>query len=78
MAAQTALATSQRLIVAVSSQTTQNAQVIIKNLLKHYWINFVTVESHYQSHVRSVNGMTWATAEQHVAEDTKNKFGTYY
>ena len=78
MAGQTALATSHSLIVAVSSQTTRNVQVITINLLKHYWMTFITVESVYQNHVRSVNGMTWATVEQHVAEDTKNKFGTYY
>ena len=61
-------------IISDNPECPGNYQKFVETLLDE----LITVESVYQNHVRSVNGMTWATVELHVAEDTKNKFGTYY
>ena len=88
MVARIALVTLHRLMIPVSSQTIQSVQVSIKiwkipyflvlNFMKNFETSLVTFNMHYQSHAKSVNGMTWAAVVQAVEAAIRNKFVIYY
>ena len=49
-----------------------------QNFKKNFETSLVTFNLHYQSHAKSVNGMTWAAVVQAVEAAIRNKFVIYY